>query len=79
MGYKITENKKAIVYYRARNSPMEFLKQAFWYGYGRKLIDLKHGNIWKKHSTIDILKTQTTFLGYIYCAITIREYSLKAS
>ena len=84
LGYKITENKKAIVYYRARNNPLAFLKQSFWYGYGRKLIDLKHGNIWKKHSTRDILKTQTTFLGvirliigfigYIYCAITIRKY-----
>ncbi len=87
LGCKITENKKAIVYYRAKNNPLSFLKQAFWYGYGRKLIDLKHGNIWKKHSTSDILKNQITFLGiirliigfigYIYCTITVREYNQK--
>ncbi|RLF53573.1 MAG: glycosyl transferase family 2 [Thermoplasmata archaeon] len=87
LGYKITENKKAIVYYRAKNNLFAFLKQAFWYGYGRKLIDLKHGNIWKKHSTKDIIKNQTTFLGiirliigligYIYCTITVKEYKPK--
>ncbi|RLF37310.1 MAG: glycosyl transferase family 2 [Thermoplasmata archaeon] len=85
LGYKITENKKAIVYYRAKNNLFAFLKQAFWYGYGRKLIDLKHGNIWKKHSATEIIRKQTSilglirlllgFLGYIYCVFTVKEYS----
>ena len=84
-GYKIREHKDAKVYYRPRNSTFAFFKQAFWYGYGRKLIDLKHGDIWEKHSATDVIKNQVSvlglirlfmgFLGYIYCNITVREYA----
>lgn len=83
-GYKIIENKKAKIYYRPKGTPLKFLKQSFWYGYGRKLIGLKHGRVWEKHSTTDVLKNQTSlfalvrlligFLGYIYCVITVRSY-----
>jgi len=84
LGYEIKQNKKAVVYYRAKNNALQFLKQSFWYGYGRKLIGLKHGRIWGKHSGTDVIKNQTSlfglvrlllgFLGYIYCVITVRKY-----
>jgi glycosyltransferase involved in cell wall biosynthesis len=84
LGYEIKQNKSAIVYYRAKNNALNFLKQSFWYGYGRKLLGLKHGRIWGKHSTTDVIKNQTSlfglvrlligFLGYIYCVITVRKY-----
>lgn len=83
-GYKLVENKKAKVYYRPKGTPMAFLRQSFWYGYGRKLLGLKYGRIWKKHSTTDLIKNQTSvlglvrlllgFIGYIYCVITVRRY-----
>jgi glycosyltransferase involved in cell wall biosynthesis len=83
-GYKIIEWKKAKVYYRPKGTPLTFLKQSFWYGYGRKLIGLKHGRVWEKHSMIDVLTTQTSlfglirlllgFIGYIYCVISVRNY-----
>ena len=83
-GYKINYNEKPRVYYRPRNNPLSFIKQSFWYGAGRKLIALKHGDIWDKHSGSDMLKTQKTiwgyvrlavgFLGYIYCVIAVRRY-----
>ena len=86
-GFTIIENKKARIYYRPRNSLFAFLKQSFWYGYGRKLIALKHGNIWEKHSATDVLKTQLSllglvrlglgFLGYVYCVVTVRSYNWK--
>jgi glycosyltransferase involved in cell wall biosynthesis len=86
-GYKIKNHKKAKVYYRARKSALSFLKQAFWYGYGRKLIGLKHGRVWEKHSARDILKNQTSlfglvrllmgFFGYIYCVLSVRSYKSK--
>jgi glycosyltransferase involved in cell wall biosynthesis len=85
LGYKITEHKKAKVYYRSRGTPLTFLKQSFWYGYGRKLLGLKHGRIWEKHSSADVLIHQTSifglirlllgFLGYIYCLATVRKYN----
>ena len=84
-GFKIKENKNAKVYYRPRNSPLAFLHQSFWYGYGRKLLGLKHGRIWEKHSIGDVVKNQTSifglvrlligFLGYIYCVIKVRKYN----
>lgn len=83
-GYEIKQNKNAKIYYRAKNSPLAFLRQSFWYGYGRKLMGLKYGRIWEKHSAADVIKNQTSifglirlfigFLGYIYCVITIRKY-----
>ncbi|KYK28101.1 hypothetical protein AYK20_01695 [Thermoplasmatales archaeon SG8-52-1] len=84
-GYKITHNKKVKIYYRPRGSAITFLKQSFWYGYGRKLLGLKHGRVWEKHSISNILTTQTSifglvrlligFLGYIYCVLTVKAYS----
>ena len=84
LGYKIKENKNARIYYRAKGTPLQFLKQSFWYGYGRKLIGLKHGRVWEKHSATDVIKNQVSgyglirlllgFLGYVYCVITVRKY-----
>jgi glycosyltransferase involved in cell wall biosynthesis len=86
-GYKIIYSEKPKVYYRPRNNPISFIKQSFWYGAGRKLIALKHGDIWDKHSGSDMLKTQKTIwgylrlviglIGYIYCIIMIRNYKQK--
>jgi len=83
-GYKIKENEKAIVNYRPKGTPIFFLKQSFWYGYGRKLIGLKHRRVWEMHSATDVIKNQTSlfglvrlligFFGYIYCVITVRKY-----
>jgi glycosyltransferase involved in cell wall biosynthesis len=83
-GYKIKENDKAIVYYRPRETPLKFLRQSFWYGYGRKLMGLKHGRVWENHSTTDVIKNQISvfgftrlligFIGYIYCVLTVRLY-----
>ncbi|UCH72474.1 MAG: glycosyltransferase [Thermoplasmatales archaeon] len=84
-GYKLIENKKAKVYYRPKGTPLTFLRQSFWYGYGRKLIGLKHGRVWEMHSITDVSLNQTTifglvrlligFFGYIYCVITVRHYT----
>lgn len=86
-GYKITHYDQAMVYYRPKGSALAFLKQSFWYGYGRKLLGLKHGRVWEKHSMADVLVNQTSifglvrlligFFGYIYCVITVRRYNYK--
>jgi len=84
-GYTIKQHKAAKVYYRPKNTPFAFIKQSFWYGYGRKLMDLKHGDIWEKHSAKDVVKSQVSFLGmirlslgllgYIYCLVKVKKYS----
>ncbi len=40
----------AIVYHRARDTISKFLKQAYWNGYGRKQLTLKHGSLWSEYS-----------------------------
>ena len=86
-GYKIAYNENPKVYYRPRNRKIQFLKQSYWYGVGRRLIGLKHGNVLKSHSAKDMIKTQKTiwgyirlavgFIGYAYSFITIRKYPKK--
>lgn len=48
-GAKIVYNPRAIVYHRTRDSFYSFAKQAFWNGYGRKQLTMKHGRLWGKY------------------------------
>jgi len=57
-GATITYNDDAIVYHRARDTVTKFLKQAYWNGYGRKQLTLKHGNLWDRYSLRQLLHTQ---------------------
>lgn len=78
-GAKIGYNEKAIVYHRIRSTFRDFVKQAFWNGYGRKQLTLKHGNLWRQYSPKKMFQTQFTFwglmrllfglLGYTACKI----------
>ncbi|MDX1611834.1 MAG: glycosyltransferase, partial [Candidatus Thermoplasmatota archaeon] len=62
-GYEITHRPQAIVYHRARDSFKGFFKQAFWNGYGRKQLTLKHGRLWRDYSFRRMLETQFHFWG----------------
>lgn len=73
-GAKIGYNEKAIVYHRARSTFTSFLKQAFWNGYGRKQLTLKHGRLWREYSPKKMFKTQITFWGLIRLGIALLGY-----
>ncbi len=62
-GYTIGYAEDAIVYHRARDSFGGFFKQAFWNGYGRKQLTLKHGRLWKNYSFRAMLDRQMHFWG----------------
>lgn len=78
-GAKIGFNENAIVYHRTRGSFYGFFKQAFWNGFGRKQLTMKHGPLWRDYSPGDMLDHQMTlwyfirlfpaFLGYIGCKL----------
>jgi glycosyltransferase involved in cell wall biosynthesis len=55
-GYKLIYHPEAIVYHRVRESIRGFVKQSFWYGFGRKELTLKHGSLWSKYNVIEMLK-----------------------
>lgn len=83
-GAEIFYDPEAIVYHRTRDSIMAFLKQAFWNGFGRKQLTLKHGSLWSHYSLKKMLNTQISFwgvvrlsvalLGYVACMVKWREY-----
>ena len=64
-GASIACNDDAIVYHRARDTISKFLKQAYWNGYGRKQLTLKHGSLWGSYSFRKMLRQQATFWGML--------------
>ncbi|MDI6709015.1 MAG: glycosyltransferase [Candidatus Thermoplasmatota archaeon] len=90
-GFKFTYNENAIVHHHGRETLTGFLKQSFWYGFGRKELTLKHGSLWKKYNLIDAVKIKRSegeniwklirlgigFLGYLYCKIVGKRPEVK--
>ena len=88
-GYTLVYNENAIVYHRARESIFGFLKQSFWYGFGRKELTLKHGDLWPNYSPIEMVKIQKgeslwklvrlgiAFFGYMLCKLVGKHTDTK--
>ena len=76
-GAKLVYSEKAVIYRNSARTIKEYLKQSFWYGFGRKQLTIKHGKLWKGYSPQQMFKTQLTIqgltrlffglLGYIVC------------
>ncbi|HVL86630.1 MAG TPA: glycosyltransferase [Candidatus Thermoplasmatota archaeon] len=73
-GYSIAFAPKAVVYNRTRSRVVGFLKQAFWNGYGRKQLTLKHGNLWASYSFRKLFARQMTFWGVVRLACAVLGY-----
>jgi glycosyltransferase involved in cell wall biosynthesis len=79
VGHKIAHVRGSVVYAQARDSVRGFLRQAYWNGYGRKQLTLKHGRLWGEYSFRDMLKRQfglwaslrlgAATLGYLKCKL----------
>jgi len=88
-GYKLIFDENAIVYHRARSTLFGFIKQSFWYGFGRKELTLRHGNLWSSYSPIDMVKINPgesiwkilrlciAFFGYTFCKIAGKRTETK--
>ncbi|HEX7392577.1 MAG TPA: glycosyltransferase [Thermoplasmata archaeon] len=88
-GYSLGYNENAIVYHRMKESFIRFFKQAFWNGYGRKQLTVKHGRLWSSYKPQRLLETSKNLwsfarlffavLGYINCKFTVESpYALPA-
>lgn len=65
-GAAIVSAPDAIVYARARDSITGFLRQAYWNGYGRKQLTVKHGRLWHEYSFRDLARRQgASFWGLL--------------
>jgi len=77
MGYSLGYNENAIVYHRMKESFVKFFKQAFWNGWGRKQLTMKHGRLWSSYKPQKLLETSKSMwalarlffavLGYVIC------------
>ena len=80
-GFKLIYHDKAIVFHRVRDSFFGFFKQAFWYGFGRKELTLRHGTLWSKYEPLEmvrvsreesiwkIIRLVISAFGYMFCKV----------
>ncbi len=88
-GYKLVYHPEAIVYHNARSTFTAFFKQAFWYGFGRKELTLRHGNLWQKYNPMEmvqvskgeniwkIVRLAISFLGFMFCMVVGKKETAK--
>jgi glycosyltransferase involved in cell wall biosynthesis len=74
-GHKIHYNGNAIVYHRERDSLVGFFKQAFWNGYGRKQLTLKHGRLWSNYSVSNMIQHDISFWYILRTSIALMGYA----
>jgi len=77
LGYGLGYNEDAIVYHRMKESFIRFFKQAFWNGWGRKQLTMKHGRLWSSYKPQRLIETSKSswalarlllaVLGYLVC------------
>lgn len=80
-GYKLVYCESAIMYHLARDSMMGFLKQSFWYGFGRKELSHRHGDLWDSYDPIEMVRVSSeesiwklvrlgiSFFGYMFAKV----------
>jgi glycosyltransferase involved in cell wall biosynthesis len=88
-GYKLVYNEKVIVYHRARETLLGFIKQSFWYGFGRKELTLKHGDLWSAYDPVEMVQVKKgesiwklarlgiAFFGYMFCRFIGKKTAAK--
>jgi len=75
-GFTLGYNPEAIVYHRTKGSFRGFFKQAFWNGWGRKQLTMKHGNLWTSYKPQRLLETSRSFWAVARLAVAVMGYLL---
>src|SRR3989339_37881 len=75
-GFTLGYNPEAIVYHRTKGSFRGFFKQAFWNGWGRKQLTMKHGNLWPSYKPQRLLETSRSFWAVARLAVAVLGYLL---
>lgn len=73
-GASIHYNEDAVVKAKARPDFFGFAKQAFWNGYGRKQLTLKHGRLWGKYKPTAFLGHQFSMWYFIRLGLALLGY-----
>jgi len=75
-GARIGFVPEAVVFHRTRSTVGRFLKQAFWNGYGRKQLTLKHGSLWANYSLRRMFETQRGLWAWARLGVALAGYIL---
>jgi glycosyltransferase involved in cell wall biosynthesis len=73
-GYRIVENRKMVVYHKERSTVFAFFKQAFWNGFGRKQLTMKHGSLWGSYNPGEMLQKQIGFWWMTRTSVALLGY-----
>lgn len=88
-GAKMSYNEKAIINHIGAETPSSFIKKSFWYGFGRKELNIRHGALWSEYNILSILRLEkgeslwkyvrlpVAFLGYLFCIFVGKKSETK--
>jgi glycosyltransferase involved in cell wall biosynthesis len=74
-GHKIYYDEKAVVNHHERDTLVAFFKQAFWNGYGRKQLTLKHGRLWSNYNITNMIQHDMSFWYLLRTSIALLGYA----
>ena len=78
-GAKMFYEPKAVIHHKGGETHKSFIKKSFWYGFGRRELDMRHNSLWPHYNVLDMIKKREgeswwklvrlsiAFLGYMYC------------
>jgi len=73
-GARLVYREGAFVKHKAREDFFGFSKQAFWNGYGRKQLTLKHGSLWGNYKPQVLLGHAATFWYMLRLVLALLGY-----
>jgi glycosyltransferase involved in cell wall biosynthesis len=73
-GAVLVYRESAFVKHKAREDFFGFSKQAFWNGYGRKQLTLKHGSLWGNYKPHILLGHRATFWYMLRIGLALLGY-----
>ena len=74
-GHRIFYDEGVSVDHHERDTIVAFLKQAFWNGYGRKQLTLKHGRLWSNYSITNMIQHDMSFWYLLRTTIALLGYA----
>jgi glycosyltransferase involved in cell wall biosynthesis len=76
-GAEIRSVPGAVVYHHMRTTPLRFLYQAFWNGYGRKQLTEKHGSLWGRYRIRRLMSGQRSVIAWARLVAAFAGYTTR--
>ena len=82
-------NENMIIYKKGAETFSSFIKKSFWYGFGRKELEIRHGSLWPNYNIGDmmgirkgesiwkLIRLFIAFIGYSFCIVVGNKQKTK--